>query len=401
MIVFAGLDWDSKQCVAHVEVGERTLRANVLRDPGSVRAFVDGLGDAECVACMETGDAAQLSLWRQAGVTVYEVDAKKAAHFARSLKSSGASSDKRSAEVLCRMAASSAHRDDAIAAASAAEASLMRLLKAADLAGRDVVRHGNQLRDHLRQVHPALALQIGNIKAGWVIRLVEAAPTAAAWNALACSEQEGLLRGSRLARRSELVAACGTDWNIVPPELEPAVRLQAELMVAALGAAVERQRTARKALDAQVAEHEFAATLGETRGLGPVLVAGSICALEATGDASNRDRYAVATGCAPVTVASGEQGRRKPLVKMRRSASRILRKTAHLTGVQLVSRYRFARAQFSWYRGRGKPAAHAFRCISRSWGRILHAMKRDGTPFDEERYIAAVKQQKVTWAEAL
>ena len=86
---------------------------------------------------------------------------------------------------------------------------------------------------------------------------------------------------------------------------------------------------------------------------------------------------------------------------MRRAGKPVLHSVPYILGLQLSMRHRWAKAAYAHYRARGKTAAAAFRCITRSFLRVAQAMQRDGLAFDEERYITALKSKGVEWAMAL
>ncbi len=176
MVTWIGADWDSEKCVVAYGGGQVFKRTKVKRHPRDVGRFVGRLG--ECVVGVESGD----KLWRQAGATVHVFDGKKARRFSESLCSSGARDDRRSAEDIYQMVQSHAHRRDSIDECEGILAAFQRLLGMQEDARKDVARHMNQLTSLLRQVHPALACDLPDLDKKWVIRVLRAAPTPAAWH---------------------------------------------------------------------------------------------------------------------------------------------------------------------------------------------------------------------------
>ena len=70
----------------------------------------------------------------------------------------------------------------------------------------------------------------------------------------------------------------------------------------------------------------------------------------------------------------------------------------YLLGLHAVRHMVWARAMYHAARNRGKNAATAYRIVARSLLRILTAMLRDGTSYDEKHYVAALKAKGVRWA---
>jgi len=133
-------------------------------------------------------------------------------------------------------------------------------------------------------------------------------------------------------------------------------------------------------------------------GIGPFIGSAVIIGLY---NANGRDELGTSLCTVPVTVRSGTQGDRYPLVKVRRAASPTMRKAGHLLGFQMVRCFDVARAQYAFYRSRGITATGAYRRVARSFSRVLTALHRDHAEFDENLYIAALKRRGVEWAMAL
>ena len=114
MSVCVGADWDWKKCVVTSSSEDASRYDRVLRDPSSVRTFVEQFGEREVMVGIEVGDSMWARLWEDAGARVFVFDAKQAKHYQKTLCSSGASDDKRSAQALCSMVQSQRHRNNAV-----------------------------------------------------------------------------------------------------------------------------------------------------------------------------------------------------------------------------------------------------------------------------------------------
>jgi hypothetical protein len=80
---------------------------------------------------------------------------------------------------------------------------------------------------------------------------------------------------------------------------------------------------------------------------------------------------------------------------MRKSAPIRARQATYLLGRLAVKHHPWAASQYEAARRRGKNGATAYRHVTRSLLRILHAMVRDGTAYDEAKYEASLRARGV------
>jgi len=83
---------------------------------------------------------------------------------------------------------------------------------------------------------------------------------------------------------------------------------------------------------------------------------------------------------------------------MRRAAPSRARRATYLIGRLATQRLGWAAAMYEDARSRGQSAATAFRRVARCVLRIQTAMMRTGQPYDDGRYVAALKAKGVRWA---
>lgn len=404
MEIWVGADWDSEKCVIAVDVDGERRRERVHRTPDSVRAFMARWPGASVTVGLECGDTGWVRLWRSAGAQVVVFNGLKVRRYMESLTASGASDDNRSATALVEMVQSPSHVSGANVELSLEGQALTALLEMHDDASKDCVRYGNRLMSLLRNVHPAF---LASLKKGmeplWVVKLLQVAPTPRAWSELSREEQLKLFKKVPRRRLQEFSTALADDYGLVPEEQEATTRARIRGVVTMLLAAREVRATARARLDERAASNETIACLRPIRGAGPVVAAAVAVALDRVDDSASvdRDRAAKRFAVAPVTKRSGVRGDRAPLVAMRRASSELMRRLGHILGAQLVRNARWAKAQHAHNRQRGHRVYASYRRIARSFLRVLIAMMRDGTQFDEERYIRALKAKGVDWAKGL
>jgi hypothetical protein len=249
---------------------------------------------------------------------------------------------------------------------------------------------------------PLVDAAIEDMSAQWAQRLLAAVPTA--WHAskLTAAEYERLMKGAGQAMRQEvwaaLQASSAAPWvgEADAAALGETIQLDVELLrrvATELGTATERIETALAAIPT-------AAELHAIRGLGTQLTAALL--VHARLGSEDRDASARQMGAAPVFRGSAEwsDGRKKGGATLRRSASASGRRTTHLLGRSLVRNVAWAKAQFQAVRARTQTAAMAYRVVVRSFLRIVNAMVRDGTAYDEAKYVQRLKATGVAWAAA-
>ena len=101
-------------------------------------------------------------------------------------------------------------------------------------------------------------------------------------------------------------------------------------------------------------------------------------------------------GTCPTTEASG-RGR---TVRFRTGCCKRARQTLQQFAFCSLTRSAFARAYYQKKRREGKSAQHAMRCLANVWLKILFAMWRDQTVYDESKHLQAVALQSLATNEA-
>jgi len=395
-----GADWDSVKCVVAYEDSKGgTRKAQVKRHPDAVAEFLGKLEDKKVTVGIEDGDRLWQRLWKNAGAKVFVFDGKKARRFSESLHASGARDDRRAAKDLLEMVKSKPHRARANTPRKVHQMTMLQM--DVEIATKKVVEHAGRLVSLLKQYHPALGIALQKrMRNEYALRIIELCPTAISCQKLGKAGNEELATLTRSSRTAYLRKAAGEDWGAVLVKEEAAVAGFLRAEVGSLRHALLRKRAADKALADAAQQSPLQPLVGDIKGIGPYVLAALTIAAD-TDEGAHRDGIAVLLGAAPVTRRSGKIGDASPSVSMRRACSSTLQKSAHILGMQLVKHVSFARAQYDYLRARGKRAADAFRRIVRSFSRVLHAVVRDGKPFDEELYIASLKQRGVVWAQAL
>ncbi len=159
----------------------------------------------------------------------------------------------------------------------------------------------------------------------------------------------------------------------------------------------EQIRQVRKAIssfDEQIAKefgkHPDCDLFRSLRGAGQTLAPRLLCAFGSRTDRwSHADQLAAFSGIAPITKQSGKQR----TVHRRFACPKYLRQTFHEFANAASKWCPWTRARYKMLKERGMKHHAAIRKLARSWIRILFKVWQTKNPFDEQQYIANLRQR--------
>ena len=413
MTVYVGVDWSAKGvvCATGEEVGEirringaEPTLASVSDLMARVRARHGGESDVRVV--LESGRRCWARLFLASGAAVHVVDAGQSKSFAKSLCSSGAKDDGRDCETMVKLGRSAAHlpaewtpNAEEYEQLEAVEALRSQLSNAW---GRVV----NQLRAAMADTMPMVSAALPSLDYKWVVGFLREVPTG--WHASRLSRRDFdlLLQGSGSHRKSrealwEALARTEAPW--LREAVAKVLGQQMRALLEQLEVLTRQLAQAEAELDALTRQMPVRPILESVDGIALRQCASLIRFGFGAGDVTHRDAVGVRMGACPVFGGSGsdKHGKPKGKVWMRRACSSRARRTVYLLGRLAAQHLRWAAAMYADGVARGQSAATAYRRVARSLLRILTAMVRDGTPYDEERYIAILKSKGLPWAVAM
>ena len=205
-----------------------------------------------------------------------------------------------------------------------------------------------------------------------------------------CRSQEWIER--RLQEIPQAVAAT-TDAAVVDSSVA---------MVQALGALLQVVRTHIAAFDRQIAAlaaiHPELPILKSLPGAGPVMTPRLIAAL-----GTQRERFASAselsttTGIAPVQQSSGQS----EWIHFRWACPKFLRQTFHEWAGHSLPQSQWAKAYYDAQIRKNKGHHAAVRALAFKWQRILFRCWKDRRPYDEQRYLEALRRRSSPYAQGI
>lgn len=415
MIGYLGVDWASKRFDSSIAVGNEEPRPfkSAGRTAKGARLVVDAAlavdGVTEVHVIIEAGAPGWVELFHEAGAKVFEVDGSQAKAFAGSLRSSGAKSDGGDAVVQVLMGQSPVHATKQWTPQEPTATALDELVAILISTTQERTRAVQALRSYLRERVPTLEGLLKDLHRPWVTRLLREVPTA--WHACHLDRRrfDEVLAGSgtRFKTREQVWEALQLEGR--RPEHKIVAQARATRIhvmldrIETLTASIE---TLEKKLNALTADLDLKQVLTSVDGIGDRLsVQLMSLGFQLSGPPKHRDEVSIKMGASPVFVGSGElkgqPGKKKGRAKMRRAANSRARRTTYLLGRLASQQLDWAAAMYRDGRARGQNAATVYRRISRSLLRILTAMVRTNTPYDNDRYVRALQANGVRWAAGL
>lgn len=399
-MLFTGIDWSDQALDFHL----RTAEGRVLAQ-GTVRSNLEGLAtlfgklDAhaspeEIGIAIETSHGAWMQSLLDHGYRIYPVNPKSVDSFREALSANGNKSDAIDAQVLA-MFLITFHQD-------------LRPLKPDDpeivalrIACEDRVRLVEErtaklceLGAILKIYYPAFPGFFGVLDSQIALEFLQAFPTQSQMQRLTAGKLRGWLKrhsypcGQRI---EEMAALLKRPALPVPHHLQQAkatlVRYLATSLLA-LKAEIAQRESEIEERFGRMPEADWIRTLP---GTGPTLSAALLACLGRDRERFARTQDARAfMGTAPVTLASGSSR----VVRFRRGCWKFARRTLQLFAE--ASRHQCTWAQELYARQRAKGRSHhkAVRALAHRWLKVILAMWRTGTPYNEavfrrsqERYL--------------
>jgi transposase len=402
-VAFVALDWaDKTHAFARHFVATNTTETGTLdASPEALHAWLEELhakcGDGRVALALEAGRKGLLhALVEHLWLDLFPVHSAACHRFSAAFRPSGAKDDIPDAETLLTMVMH--HR--AKLRRWRLDSAQTRELAALVLARRQAVNRrtqlGSQLRTALKGYFPqALELIGDNLECPVALDFLQRWPDLAG----AQKARPATLRGfyhQHAVRRPQLIEkrlaliASARPLTSDPAVIGPAV-MQVAMFVELLRVLQKHVERLEDRVAAIFAAHPAAAFFRQLPGAGPALAPRLLVAF---GD--DPERYRAAShlqmfgGVAPVQVKSGHQ----LWVHWRWNASTFLRQTFVEWAGQTVLYSTWARAYYFRQKHHGKKHQSILRALAFKWIRILWRCWQNHDPYDETRYLAALKQRR-------
>jgi transposase len=397
-----GIDWADTQHEVSLQVtGSDTVeRARIAHTPEALTDWLAGLrlrfGGRSVGISLETSRGPLVhALLEHDFIVLYPVNPKSLKDFRKVFATSGAKDDPTDADLLLELLLKHEERLHRWMPDNPETRALARLTrdrrKAVDLR----TRLTQQLRDVLKGYFPqALQWTGGDLTRPLAADFLLKWPTLQAVQRARPQTVRKFYYGHNCRRGDLIEARLEAIRSATPLTSDPAIIETSILTVQmlarqirALGPSIARydDEIARR-FEAHTDAELFSCLPGAGDALAPRLLA-------AFGTDRDRFRSAVevqqATGIAPVTERSGQ----RTWVHWRWSVSTFVRQSFHEFARLSIHRSAWAQAYYELQRERGKGHHAAIRALAFKWIRILFRCWKDRTPYDEDRYLGALRRR--------
>jgi len=409
LAVFVGIDWaDKKHAWAMLKAGSsKRAQGEMEATPEAVEAWVNELrarspGQRIALALEQKRGALMCLLSKYAELVLYPVHPATLSRMRAALHPSGSKDDPEDADLLLDILLQHRKHLRRLDADTVETRKLQMLVEDRRRLVDQQTAHSNQLRARLKLYFPQ-ALR-------WLAELD--APLAAAflkrWPTLPLLQKARLGTIRDFFHRHNCRNEALLEWRL--QEIPQAVVATEDAAVVDCGSALVRAlldlldvlRTHIAALDRRIAAtaavHPELPLVASLPGAGAVLEPRLLAAL-----GTQRQRFANASelqafsGIAPVQQRSGQS----QWIHFRWACAKFPRQTFHEWAGHSIAQSRWAKAYYEAQIAKQKGHHAAVRALAFKWQRILFRCWKDGQPYDEPKYIEALRRRGSPLAQAL
>jgi transposase len=399
---FVGIDWGVEAHRVCVLDGERKVldEFNVEHDGAALGVMVErvlnGRAPSDVVVGIESRWNAAAETLLERGVHVFTINPKQVDRFRDRHTVAGAKDDRRDAFVIADALRTDAPAFREVTLGDPRIVELRELSRIHDELKDLSHMIGNRLFQQVVRIFPQL-LELGSLyKDGWLLELLEQAPTPAEAQALKLSKVRAILNKHRIRRLGPeaVQTALRKTALTVAPGVTEAARAHIRLLLPQLrlvqkqldetAAALESILEALEQPSSDKKEHRDVTIIRSLPGVG-VIVAATMLA-EARDALAERDyhRLRLLGGLAPVTKQSGKSSS----VTMRYACNQRLRTALFFMANTLVLHDRRSKALYASHRARGHSHGHTLRVVADRALKLLVGMLRSDTTYDPIKRVA-------------
>jgi len=395
-----GIDWADKKhdvCIQSTESGQRQTyqvphkadkidewAQSLVRRHGGPMAVALELSKGPIVAALQKYDF----------FVIFPINPTTLASYRKTFKPSGAKDDPTDAELALDLLLHHPDHFQALNPQSVEMRTLMTLVEQRRRLMNDRVRITNRLRNALKQYYPQALEWFDRIDTLLFCDFIKRWPSLTQVKRARHATFQKFFHEHNMFRTALLEQRVTAIKSATPLTMDEAVivpyRLQALTLVAQLELALESIRTYDEEIAALAPQHPDYGLFSTLPGAGPSLAPRLLVAF-----GEQRDRFASAAevqkyaGIAPVTERSGQ----KTWIHWRWQCSTFLRQTFVEWAAQTINKSYWAGLYYYQQRAKGCSYQAAVRALAFKWIRILYRCWITRTPYDEARYLKALKDR--------
>lgn len=398
---FVGIDWADKKHDICLWTPEATKREHLVLEhkPKAIQAWAEGLrkrfGGAPVAVCIELSHGPIVSaLLEHDFFVLFPVEPTTLARYRTTFKPSRAKDDPTDAELALDIVLTHPEKFSPLEPDSGRMRSLRRLVESRRGLVHDRTRITNRITNALKQYFPQPLAWFREKDTALFAAFLERWPSledvqAADDDTLRAFFREHNVRYKATVERRIAAIREERPLHSDTAIIGPARLLLETLLVQlrAVSSAIARFDEEITRLAAELPDYDLFAKLP---GAGPSLAPRLLVAFgerrERFPDAASLQKYA---GIAPVTERSGN----KSWVHWRFSCPKFLRQTFVEWVAQTIPRSFWAKVYYQSLRARGTKHQAALRALAFKWIRILHRCWQDRVPYDEAKYLNALRKR--------
>lgn len=369
--------------ISHAQDGFEQLRDRVRAAAGTVHA--------EILCAIETNQGLLVNFMLEQGWVVYPINPKSVDRYRDRLKTARVKSDQLDAWLLADILRTDRHLHRPLKPDSELVRELRELTRGREDLVQEKVRLVNQLKVCLKAYWPESIALFPDLDTPWVLAFLTEYPTLESAQKASVGVLQTFLKAQRHPKSrpvaETLHAALGAPHMPAPEFLVRTRSRQASHLVRQLQTLVKDLKAYEKEIERLLRKHPDGQLFLSLPGAGPTLAARILAEI---GD--DRERYATANslqceaGTAPVTQKSGKTLRR---VTFRRACKKQLRHALHLFAGCSLKECHWAYSLYTEQRNHGKHHSEALRVVAHKWLKIIFAIRKSHTLYEEHRFLAA------------
>ncbi len=395
-----GIDWADKKhdvCVQSMETGRRQAyqvqhKADKLDE--WARSLYRRYGGRIAVALELSKGPLVSALQKYDFFVIFPIDPTTLANHRKTFTLSGAKDDPTDAEYALNLLLTHTEHFKALKPQSVEMRTLMTLVEQRRRLMNDRVRLTNRLRNALKQYYPQALEWFDRIDTPLFCDFIKRWPSLAQARRVRKATLEKFFHEHNMNRKAVLERRITAIKSALPLTTDEAVivpyRLQVLILIAQLEVALESIRIYDDEIATLAPQHPDYGLFNALPGAGPSLAPRLLVAFgeqrERFANAAELQKYA---GIAPVTERSGQ----KQWIHWRWQCPTFLRQTFVEWAAQTINKSYWAGLYYYQQRAKGSSYQAAVRALAFKWIRILYRCWETRTPYDEAKYLKALKDR--------
>lgn len=397
-MLYCGIDWAWKE-LTFVVVDDNGNNLKEFKIQNSLDGFFYALSTIrqlcrgrEIVFGIETSSHRIIDFLLSYGYKLYIINPNSMDKFRKRYKSSGVKSDYLDAFVIANVLRTDHLTLKIITPKDELTEELGIVLKDRESLIELKTRVTNQLIASLREYFPQALKLFSDISCKTSLEFLEAFPTHD--EALKATKKriESILRRSNCHSRDKAQGIYEALREQLFPSRAPVIRAKRELTLALISQIrplIKQIEAYDKRINSLLEQHPDSPIFLSLPGAGNTLAAGMISLLgdERARFDSPRQIQALG-GTAPITKSSGTYWH----AQFRFSCNKDLRNVLSQFAFTSITKSLWARSYYNKKRREGKTKSHALRCLANAWVKVIFAIWRNNTVYDEKLHLASVSR---------